>query len=340
VSGLVYSKAELLRSHEYARPQIEAGHHLHGGFDAHGAYIPPRVLHRGPAVQKWTAALRGRGGDLLPADSSLLAGIRFPSDAQWKLLLRENLGQSLWNTLTITGKIEGRGRVLADMSFPELQPVLVEDVTEMAVGHLNRGLLVAHGLDEGGELERGIGGHDVMWFALRDLAFGETDYPDPEVPEIARPESEAADIPGIPVPILRTVYFLANLLMIEFRAERGFSFTENLLRDPELFLERRAEAERAAEIVNRIRTDEEIHVTSLRLYLGELRQLTFRTADGGTLPGRDVVDPLWDGIVQWATVEQPKLAAERQRQILTERILAHTDGERILRDFNALEDPR
>ena len=56
--------------------------------------------------------------------------------------------------------------------------------------------------------------------------------------------------------------------------------------------------------------------------------------------GREIVDALWAGIVQWATIEQPKLAAEQQRKLLTERILAHPgeQGPRILEAFNALED--
>ena len=73
---------------------------------------------------------------------------------------------------------------------------MVQDVSELAIGHLNRGLLRAHGLDEGGEPEAGLGGHDVMWFALRDLAFGKTEYPMPVVPDnIARPD---ANVPVFP----------------------------------------------------------------------------------------------------------------------------------------------
>ncbi len=336
---LVYSEDELLASHSYARPQQVAGHRLHGGFDPDGDYVPPRLLHRGPALEAWTARLRERGGDLLPADASLLAGIRFPSEAQQKLLIQEGLGQTFWNTLTITGHIEARGRILADMTFPELQTVIDEDISEMAIGHLNRGLLKAHGLDEGGEPQRGIGGHDVMWFALRDLAFGPDAYPEPEVPEnIARPDSQAEPFPQLPIGIVRTVYFLANLLMIEFRAERGFSLTERMLLDPDLFRERRAEAQEAAEVVNRIRRDEEVHVHSLRLYLGELCELDLRACDGSRVSGRELVDTLWGGIVQWATVEQPPLAAAQSRRLLRERILAHADGERILREFESLEE--
>jgi hypothetical protein len=336
MTQLVYSERELMQSHDYARPQIEAGHRLHGGFDAQGRYIPPRLRVRGPAIEAWTRALRARGGDLLRADSSLLAGVRYPNEAQIKLLIREGLGQTFWNTLTITGLIEARGRLLAEIAFPDFQKAIVEDISQMAIGHLNKGLLRAHGIDEGGEPDQGIGGHDVMWFALRDLAFGSTSWPVPEVPEnIGRPE-QPQQIAGIPLEIERTIYFLLNLLMIEFRAERGFSSTESVLRDPTLFTDRRAEAEHAAEIVNRIRADEEVHVASLRLYLGELRSVTFRTQGGGTMPGSEVVDPLWKGIVQWATVEQPKLMAEQQREILTRRILEHPDGPRILEEFNRL----
>ena len=38
------------------------------------------------------------------------------------------------------------------------------------------------------------------------------------------------------------------------------------------------------------------------------------------------------------TVEQPRLAAEQQRRILTERIRAHPDGAAILPVFEALEE--
>ena len=339
MSQLVYSQEELMRSHDYATPHVEAGHRLHGGFDAAGNYVPPRCLVREPAIAAWTEALRSRGGDWLEADSSLLAGIRYPSPAQNKLLLQEGLGQSFWNTLTITGKIEARGRLLAEISFPDFQDLVVEDISQMGIGHLNKGLLVAHGIDEGGEPDKGIGGHDVMWFALRDLAFGETDFPDPEVPDnIGRPEEDATRISQIPLEFERTIYFLLNLLLIEFRAERGFAMTETLLRDPDLFSDRREQALHAAEIVDRIRKDEAIHVSSLRLYLGELRSVHFKSESEGSVPGAVVVDALWNEIVRWAVVEQPKLVAEQQRKMMTERILSHAEGDRILSRFDELEE--
>ena len=68
MSALVYSEEELLRSHDYAAPQIEAGRRLQGGFLADGSYVPPRLARRGPAIEAWTHALRERGGELLAAD--------------------------------------------------------------------------------------------------------------------------------------------------------------------------------------------------------------------------------------------------------------------------------
>ncbi len=336
---LVYSQEELCRSHEYAKPQIVDGQRIHGGFDADGNYIPPRALVREPAIDAWTGALRARGGDLLAADASLLGGMRYPNEAQQKYLLQEGLGQTFWNNLTITGMIEARGRVLADMTFPSFQDVIDEDLSGMAIGHLNSGLLWAHGVDEGGEPEKGIGGHDVMWFALRDLAFGSTDFPQPVVPErIGRPEAQGQEEPEIPAAFEQMIGFLLNLLMIEFRAEIGFSFSERMLRDPDLFRGRRAEADEAADVVCRIRADEEIHVRSLRLYLGELRSVHFKTKSGALKPGSEIIDGSWERIVHWATVEQPKLAAAESRKMLSERILKHPDGERILAGFLALED--
>jgi hypothetical protein len=336
---LTYTEEDLWRSHDYAKPHVEAGMRLHGGFDASGRYVPPRALVRGPAIDAWTESLRRRGGDLFEADSSLLAGVRFPNEAQQKLLLLEGLDQTWWNALTITGIIEGRGRLLADIEFPHFQELVVEDISDMAIGHLNSGLLHIHGVDEGGEPEKNLGGHDVMWFALRDLAFGKRDFPIPEVPErIGRPDDPTGEFAEIPARFERTISFLLNLLLIEFRAEILFGSAQNLLRDPELFRDRRTDAEHAAEVVGRIRADEEIHVASLRLYLGELRNVRFETTNSGSKPGNEIIDPFWQRVVHWATAEQPKLAAEQQRPILTQRILAHPNGAQILERFNALGD--
>jgi hypothetical protein len=336
---LIYDETELFSDDPPARLHVVHGHRMHGGFDAAGEYVPPRSKGRSEAIAAWTAALRERSGELFEAHASLLSGPRMPNVAQQQLLLREGIGAPFWNSLTVTGKIEGRGRVLAEMQFPDLQKIVATDISAMAIGHLNKGLLKAHGLDEGGEPERGIGGHDVMWFVARDLAFGANAYPDVEPPAtISRPEAGKRWMPELPPEYEGLLSFLMNLLIIEFRAEIGFANTQEILRTPDLFAGRRAEAEEAAEIVERIRLDEEIHVTSLRLYLGELRSLELRTVDGGTVSGAELIDRFWNGLVRWATVEQPRIAAETQYEALRPVILAHPEGSRIMAEFDRLSD--
>ncbi|MEJ2130594.1 MAG: hypothetical protein P8Y95_02990 [Gammaproteobacteria bacterium] len=338
MTKLVYTEEELFRDRDDLTPQTIGGRRLHGGFDPEGTYHPPRSLVRNEAIEEWTEALRAAGGELLDADASLLRGPNVPNVAQQCLLIREGLGQTFWNNLTTTGKIEGRGRMLAEMQFPDLQPLVVEDISEMGIGHLNKGLLKAHGWDEGGQPELGIGGHDVMWFVVRDLAFGDVGYPDIEPPgTIARDQPDRL-MPDLPEPYERLISFLMNLLIIEFRAEIGFGNTQKILRTPDVFADRREEAEEAAEIVERIRSDEEIHVLSLRLYLGELRNVHLRTVDGREVLGAEIIDPFWEGLVQWATVERPRLMAQQQYEMIKARILEHSEGERILEAFDALSD--
>jgi hypothetical protein len=336
---LRYSEAELFSEHDFVRPQMVHGVRLHGGFIADGDYRPPRALGRGEAIEAWTTALRERGGELLDADSSLLHGRRLPNLEQHRLLLREGLGRSFWNMLTITGKIEARGRLLAEVDFPDLQEAVADDISEMAIGHLGRGLLVAHGLDEGGRPDQGIGGHDAMWFAARDLVFGPDAFDDVEPPaNIGRPGTATRALPEIEASTEGLLSFLMNLLIIEFRAEIGFALTQEVFRTPGLFGGRDAQAAEAAEIIERIRTDELVHVSSLRLYLGELRSVRFRTVDGATISGDELIDRMWDGLVHWATVEQPALAAAQQRAGVEAIIREHPDAERLLADFDRLGD--
>ena len=336
---LTFTEDELLSDHDYAAAHVIDGRKLHGGFDAAGTYIPPRSKGRRVAIDNWTAALRERGGDLLDADSSLLTGPRVPNPAQQCYLIERGVTRPFWNGLTITGKIEGRGRMIAEMPLPDMQRIVVEDIGGMALGHLKKGLLAAHGVDEGGEPDKGIGGHDVMWFVARDLTFGADAHPDVEPPgAIARPEGEERYMPELELPYEMALRFLMNLLLIEFRAEIGFATSQETFRTPGLFGERRAQALEAAEVVERIRTDERIHVESLRLYLGELRSVTLKTVDGGTIAGAVIIDRFWKGLVAWATVEQPRLTAQRQYGVLKEQILAQDDGPAILAGFDALAD--
>lgn len=335
MTALAYSEDELMLDHPDLTPHLVAGRLMHGGFSADGSYQPPRAVVRVPALDAWAAALAERGGRPLDAHASLLGGARTPTVEQSRVLLRHGLGETFWNSLTIIGKIEARGRLLAEVEFPALQPYIVDDTSLMAIGHLGRGLLKAHGFDEGGT--EGVGAHDQMWFAARDLAFGEGAYPDVDPPEnIARPEAGARLVPEVAPQVEGLLSLLMNLLVIEFRAEIGFAETQAILRTPDLFPGRRAEAEEAAKIIERIRTDEAIHVSSLRLYLGECASVTFRTVDGtGTISGQVLIDRFWNGLVQWATVDQPALSAAVQREMLHGRIAAHPDADEVREAFDA-----
>ena len=335
---MIYSEDELMSEYDDLSPHIVLGQRVHGGFRPDGQYQPPRARGREDAFDAWSSSLESRGGGGYRVDASLLDGARVVNVDQQRLLLRNGLGQWFWNQLTVIGKIEAKGRLLADAVFPDLQPAIVEDISEMAIGHLGKGLLLAHGLDEGGSPDAGIGGHDVMWFVARDLAFGAGMYPEVEPAEnIARPEAGTRLMPEIPADIEGLLSLLANLLIIEFRAELGFAESQAILRSPDVFTERREEAELAAEVIERIRTDELIHVRSLCLYLGELCGVTFRTVDGGSIAGRELIDRFWGGLVHWATVEQPKAVGERVRMEVEEYIATHDDSERVQAEFDAFE---
>lgn len=338
MTQLAYTEADLLAEHPYARPQVEAGYRLHGGFDADGVYVSPRTLTRWPAVKAWQAALERRGWPLVDASTSLLRRGNYPNFAQQRLLLDLGLGETLWNALTVTGAVEARGRFLADVTVPDFQPIIGEDIAGTTTGHLGKGLMKAHGFDEGGNADRGEGGHDVMWYAVRDLLFGRNAYPVPEIPpSLARPE-QGRLMPQVPPPHEQTMLMLMNVLMIEIRAEAFFSFCIRLMRAPGAFTDRREQAEHAADLVERIRQDEAIHVAYLQTAVSELRSFTFRGAGGGRVPGKAIIDPVWNGMVHWHSVTTLDHAHAQKREMIRAQLLSMPDGSRQLAAFDALGD--
>jgi hypothetical protein len=336
VAQLIYTAGELLADHAYERPHIEAGYRLHGGFDSDGTYVSPRTLHRWPAIRAWSNALEARNHRLVDSSQQLMVRGNFPTAAQQKFLLRIDMEQTFWNSLTITGVIEARGCALADATAPDFQDIVVEDIVQTATGHLNKGLLRAHGLDEGGDAERGEGGHDAMWFAARDMLFGRNAHPHPRIPEsLSRPELGRL-MPGIPKAHEEWILLLMNVLMIEVRAESFFSFCTAVMRDPENFPDRRSDAMLAATLVDRIRQDEAPHVGYLTTVVSELRSFTFKTIDGATLHGADMIDPVWRGMVHWHSVTNADFAHEQARTALVTAILAKQNGTDLLHRFDRL----
>lgn len=335
MAKLVYTREEILAEHTYARPHVEAGYVLHGGFDAGGKYISPRTLNRWPAIRAWNEALKSRGYDPVDATQTILAREHFPNVAQQNLLLELGMGQTLWNSLTVTGVIEARGKRLAEATAPNFQSIVVEDISQTATGHLNKGLLVAHGLDEGGDGVKG--GHDAMWFAVRDLLFGKDAYSFPEIPEsLSRPELGRL-MPQIPKDHEDWILLLMNVLMIEVRAENFFSFCTQVMRDERNFRDRRGKALHAAEIVDRIRQDEAPHVGYLTGVVSELRSFTFKAAAGGTISGMTMIDPIWRGMAHWHAVSNFDHARAQSRSAIVHALEKQNNGRDLVRRFDALE---
>jgi hypothetical protein len=333
---LAYSREELLADHPYAKPHDEAGYRLHGGFDDAGRYISPRTFHRWPAIRDWSDALTARGHELIDSSQQLMVRGHFPNEAQQQLLLEQGLGQTLWDSLTVTGVIEARGQRLATAQAPDFQAIIVEDISQTATGHLNKGLLVAHGLDEGGNPASKEGGHDAMWFAVRDMLFGKNAFPIPEVPtSLARPELGRL-MPQIPIDHENWILLLMNVLMIEVRAENFFLFCMNVMRDPENFRDRRAAADHAAELVARIRQDEASHVGYLTAVVSELRSFTFKAAGGALVKGADMIDPVWRGMVQWHSVTNIDFDRAQTRKELTNALAKRPGGQELVARFDAL----
>jgi hypothetical protein len=333
---LSYSADEILADHPYAKPHVEAGYKLHGGFAADGQYVSPRTLNRWPAIRAWSEALRGRGHELVDSSQQLMVKGHFPNVAQQKLLLDQGLGQTLWDSLTVTGVIEARGKRLANAEAPDFRSIVVDDISETATGHLNKGLLRAHGLDEGGNDAKGEGGHDAMWFAVRDMLFGKNAYPIPEIPEsLSRPEMGRL-MPQVPPEHEHFILLMMNVLMIEVRAENFFSFCDRVMRDPDNFRDRRAAAEHAAELVSRIRQDEASHVGYLTAVVSELRSFTFKTVDGGRIKGADMIDPVWRGMVQWHSVTNVDFDRAETRKELTSALATKPGSAELIARFDAL----
>ena len=339
MAKLIYSEAELMAEHDYAKPHKEAGYLLHGGFDEEGTYVSPRTLHRWPAVHAWQKALQERGFPLVDATSDLLRPETVPNLDQQRFLLANGLGTSFWNGLTITGIVEARGQILCEFEAPDFQDIIVDDVSEMSIGHLNKGLLYTHGADEGGDPKRPeYGAHDAMWFASRDLLFGKDAYPMPGEPtNISRPDG-GRKLPQIPEAYENTLLLLMNVLMIEVRAEAFFSFCCSIMRDPAVFQDRRADAELAATMVERIREDEAIHVGYLQTVVSEMRSVTFKTVEGGTINGAELIDKAWADMVHWHAVERVEIERGQAIERLTEELLTLADGEAKLADFMAMSD--
>jgi hypothetical protein len=335
---LIYSSDEILADAPYERTNLYGTQRLHGGFDTTGTYISPRTLGRWPAIRAWRDHLLAAGGELIDASMQVLRAPHYPSTAQMKLLLQNDITLPLWSSLTTIGIIEGRGRMLTTVTAPDFQSMIMEDIAGTATAHLNKGLLLAHGLDEGGDGTGRIGAHDAMWFLVRDLALGEDLHPSPELAaRDVRPGSDLREMPALSPEAEGLIKLLMNVLMVEIRAERGFAFNLALLQDPELFTGRRDQAALAATIVSQIQQDEAPHVAYLQLVISEMRRFQFKTAHG-CITGRTFIDPVWAKVSAWHANQVPLIQRDAARELVKLCLAHRKDGKALMERFDQLED--
>src|SRR6185312_13828831 len=94
----------------------------------------------------------------------------------------------------------------------------------------------------------------------------------------------------------------------------------------------------AAELVERIRQDEAIHVAYLQTAISELRSFTFRSVGGERVPGKAVIDPVWNGMVHWHSVTTLEHARAQKRAMIEAQLLALPGGPTHLAAFDAHAD--
>ncbi len=156
---LEYTRDEILATDRIDEPLVLAGVRCHGGY-LDGRYVNPRTRFRKPAIEAWRQHhTETFGTDILHAPLDTWPG-SYPNVAQTKFLLREGIREPVIANLTRIGTVEGFGAMLGMMAVPDMQRFFVEDIRGTALDHLEKGLLEAHGRDEGGWAEEA--GHQHM----------------------------------------------------------------------------------------------------------------------------------------------------------------------------------
>jgi len=293
---LTYTEEEILASHDYARPLEIEGRLCHGGFDADGKYISPRVLNRIPAIEAWQNNFRSETGkDIISGAHATHENMpnNFPNVEQTKFLLREGAKAPIARILTMIGIVEGFGAMLRMLPIPNWDDTLVESIEGTAIAHLDKGLIEAHARDEAGHKKEG--GHNFMWFTARDLALDNPEVPKDLMQQMmgGRGEGPGEGMTSIfkPDPLLPDVLAMqlnmfSNVLVIEIYAEMMFRWAVEVVGDSEIC----SNSEKAAQIINYIRQDEAPHVGYLETVLSELSVRTIIGTDGSKLSGEEVVN--------------------------------------------------
>jgi hypothetical protein len=350
---LNYSETELLSSHPFEGALVADGRTCHGGFDETGQYVSPRTLHRSPAIVAWQDQHRATfGTDLLDIQLESFPA-SYPNVAQTRLLLRNGVTDPTVSSLTRIGTVEGFGSFLRYSIVPELQRHFDDSIDGTASAHLDRGLIEAHARDEAGFGDEA--GHNLMWFAARDIAFehpvGEDQTaimlermgisrPGGGPPDLAALRAQAVANRRLPDDIDFDLESLlermVRLLLIEISAFHIFRWAEEVLGDTELCA---GEGE-AARLVSYIRSDETPHVEYLKTVLTEVRDRTLVGTSGRRYSGAEIINTLWE-----PAVADHKGARRAEVLDLTWRevrraVAGRPGADDLLEEFDALGDAR
>ena len=344
---LTFSRPELLSTHPDVEPLRADGRTCHGGFDADGAYVSPRTLHRTPAIAAWADHNSATFGTR-PLDVPLERWPEnFPNVEQSKLLLRRGVREPVIASLTRIGTVEGFGSFLRYTKVPDLPRLFDEDIAGTATAHLGGGLIEAHARDEAGH--DGVAGHNEMWFAARDIAF---EHPATEDQTTLMLERMGIIEPGgavsrslVPPRRLPDAFDhdlellidrMVRLMMIEIQAFHTFAWAEAVLSDEDLV----AGDGEAARLVSYIRADETPHVEYLRTSLTEMRDRTFRLDDGTTMAGTDVISAIWDPALNDSLTTRRTEFVSMMGRELEHAVAGRPDGDDLLDELGTLGSVR
>jgi hypothetical protein len=340
---------ELVMDHDFAEPLIANGVRCHGGFDADGTYVSPRTRFRAPAIEAWEEhRIEQSGTDALEIPLETWPA-SFPNVEQSKFLIRNGAPDQTISSLTRIGTVEGFGAMMRYLPLPDMQKIFTDDITGTATDHIRKGLFEAHARDEAGWEDEA--GHNLMWFAARDIAFDNPVTEDQTAmmlermgiqgPGGAPPDFEKLRAAAIARRVLPSdidfdfesmLTRMIGLLFIEISAFHSFTWAEAVLADTELCA---GEGE-AARIISYVRQDETPHVSYLRVALSEMRDRTWVGESGTTYDGAEMIAKLWD-----RALEESRFLKRSEILKLTVREIEHsldgrTDRDDLLDEFYSL----
>ena len=133
---LRYSRDEILTDPDYATRIERNGVLLHGGYAADGTYLPPRSVHRVPAIAAWAAQLEAGGHPRRVIEPEAVDRAFVPNTEQAKMLLRNGAAGAMTRILTLVGVVEGFGNDgIKLIPAMDLQSFIVEPIDGTCLGH-------------------------------------------------------------------------------------------------------------------------------------------------------------------------------------------------------------